>query len=257
MRTLFLAVWFGVFLVSSCGTQKGSVTNYLEKSKDTTGTNLINLSEPVVQKDDLLSIKVYSLSADPRVDALYNLPEQTIAGSSTTSGTAGFLVNADGNIEYPRLGSIHVEGLKKNELAQLIRNRLDTILKSPSVIVRFLNYRITVLGEVRSPGTFNIPTERITILEALGLAGDITEFGSKTAVKIMRETSGKADIQTVDLTAKDIFSSPFYRLQQNDVVFVEQTTRKLQQQEQQNFAQQLGIATGIITAIALILNFIR
>ena len=244
-------------LLFSCRTQKESVRNYLETSSDTTGTNLINLTEPVIQKDDLLSIKVYSLSADPRIDAIYNLPEQTVAGSSTITGTAGFLVDADGNIEYPRLGSIHAEGLKKNELAQVIKSKLDTILKSPSVIVRFLNYRVTVLGEVRTPGTFTIPTERITILEALGLAGDITEFGNKATVKIKRESGGQVAVQTIDLTAKDLFSSPYYRLQQNDVVFVEQTRRKLQQQEQQNIAQQIGIATGVVTAIALIINIIR
>jgi len=257
MRILFFLCLSAVLFLFSCGTQKEIVKNYLEKTNDTTGTNLINLTEPVIQKDDLLSIKVYSLAAKPEIDALYNLPEQTVAGSSTTTATAGFLVDAEGNIEYPRLGTIHAEGLKKNELAQLIRGKLDTILKSPSVIVRFLNYRITVLGEVRTPGTFTIPTERITILEALGLAGDITEFGNKATVKIKRESGGLVSVQTIDLTAKDIFTSPYYRLQQNDVIFVEQNRRKLQQQEQQTIAQQVGIATGIITAIALIINIIR
>jgi len=113
------------------------------------------------------------------------------------------------------------------------------------------------LGEVRTPGTFNVPSERVTILEALGLAGDITEFGNKSTVKVFREIDDRATVQSVDLTAKDIFTSPFYRLQQNDVVFVEQNRRKLQQQQQQTVAQQVGIATGIITAIALIINIIR
>lgn len=257
MKILFVLCLSVLVFLFSCRTQKQAIRNYLETTNDTTGSSLINLVEPVIQKDDLLSIKVYSLSADPQVDALYNLPEQTVAGSSTTTGTAGFLVNADGNIEYPRLGTIHAEGLKKNELAQVIKAKLDTILKSPSVIVRFLNYRVTVLGEVRSPGTFNIPTERVTILEALGLAGDITEFGNKTTVKIMRENGGKADVQTLDLTAKDIFTSSYYRLQQNDVVFVEQTRRKLQQQEQTNLLQQISIVTAIITTLALIISFTK
>ncbi|RYZ27941.1 MAG: hypothetical protein EOO10_11160, partial [Chitinophagaceae bacterium] len=207
--------------------------------------------------NDLLSIKVYSLSAKPEVDAMYNLPEQTVAGSSSTSSTAGFLVDNKGNIEYPRLGTIHVEGLKKNEVAQIVKARLDSILKSPTVLVRFLNYRITVLGEVRNPGNFNVPTEKVTIFEALGMAGDITEFGNKSTVKIKRESNGQVAVQTIDLTAKDIFISPYYHLQQNDVLFVEQTGRRLRQQEQQNVAQQIGIASSIITAIALIINFIR
>jgi len=246
----------GVFILS-CGSQKGIVTNYLENSTDSAATSLVKLAEPLIQKNDLLSVKVYSLASRPEIDALYNLPEQTIMGSSTTTATAGFLVDNEGNIEFPRIGTLHVEGLKKAELAEQLKNRLDTILKSPTVIVRFLNFKVTVLGEVRGPGTFNVPTERITILEALGLAGDITEFGNKATVKIMRENSNQASIQTVDLTSKSLFASPLYRLQQNDVVFVEQTNRRIRQQEQQNFAQQLGFVTGIVTALALLLNFIR
>lgn len=255
-RVLFFGLLSTAFFLS-CTTQRVVVNNYLEKDTDSSARRLVNMAEPVIQKNDLLSIKVYSLSADPRIDALYNLPEQTVAGSSTTTATAGFLVDDGGNIEYPRLGTLQVAGLTKKDLATLIRNRLDTVLKSPSVIVRFLNYKVTVLGEVRSPGGFNVPTERVTILEALGLAGDITEFGNKTAVKIMREADNVVTVQTVDLTSKDLFTSPLYRLQQNDVVFVEQSRRKAQIQEQQNIAQQVGIATGIITAVALILNFIR
>ncbi|RYF86924.1 MAG: polysaccharide export protein [Chitinophagaceae bacterium] len=257
MRILVFSCFIAVIGLASCRTQKETINNYFEKGADTTGINLTSLADPVIQKNDLLSVKVYSLSARPEIDAMYNLPEQTVAGSNATSATAGFLVDSKGNIEYPRLGTIHAEGLKKNELAQLIKEKLDSVLKSPSVIVRFLNYRITVLGEVRAPGTFSVPSERVTILEALGLAGDITEFGNKSTVKILRENNGQASVQSVDLTAKDIFASPFYRLQQNDVVFVEQSKRKQQQQQQQNVVQQVGIATSIITAIALIINFIR
>lgn len=258
MRTF--STWLLGLLVCcvSCKTPRGVVTNYLEQTTDTANRNVVTIAEPVIQKDDLLSIKVYSLATRPEVDAVYNLPEQTVAGSSTTSGTAGFLVDYEGNIQYPRLGTIHAEGLKKSELASLIRAKLgDSILLSPTVIVRFLNYRITVLGEVRNPGTFNLPTERITILEALGLAGDITDFGNKKAVKVKRENGNEASVQTVDLTSNDIFTSAYYRLQQNDVVFVEQNRRKSQQLEQQNLAQQIGILTGVITAIALIFNFIQ
>lgn len=257
MRSLFILSLSLIVFLSACRTQKDGIRNYLEKTNDSVATNVVNIPDPLIQKNDLLSIKVYSLSAKPEVDALYNLPEQTSSAGSGGAATGGFLVDNDGNIEYPRLGTIHVEGLKKNEVAQIIKAKLDTILKSPSVMVRFLNYRITVLGEVRNPGNFNVPTERVTIFEALGMAGDITEFGSKSTVKIKRENNGQVAVQTIDLTAKNIFTSPYYHLQQNDVVFVEQTSRRLRQQEQQNVAQQIGIATSIITAIALIINFIR
>jgi polysaccharide export outer membrane protein len=246
-------IFFIITVLASCKSQNGAINNYL-RNVDTAGTTLLRLPEPVIQKSDLLSIKVYSLSADPRTDLPYNLPEATAAGGTSANG---FLVDNEGNIEYPRIGVFHVEGLTKNALAQLIKQRLDTILKSPSVIVRFLNFRVTVLGEVRSPGSFNVPTERVTLLEALGLAGDISDYGNKSVVRIAREKDGRLELGFVDLTSQDLFTSPYFRLQQNDVVFVEQNRRKLQQEERQNIAQQIQIATSIIATIAIILNIIR
>jgi polysaccharide export outer membrane protein len=212
----------------------------------------------LIQKGDLLSIRVFSKANGIRTpdqtnaDEPYNLQEQG------TSGTTGFQVDQNGNIEYPQLGSLHVEGLTKEQTSDLIRSKLDTLLEQPSVIVRFLNFKISVLGEVKSPGTFTLPTERVTILEALGLSGDVTDFGRKNNVMVVRENSnGQIERGRIDLTSDSMFSSPFYRLQQNDVVFVESNGRKLQQQERQETAQQIGIATSIITAIALILNFIK
>lgn len=244
-----------LFAMASCRTQKETINNYLQKVDSTGSTQLITISEPLIQKNDLLSIKVYSMSADPRTDLLYNLPETVSAGGGTTAN--GLLVDNNGNIDYPRLGTIKVEGLTKNQLATIIRQRLDTILKNPSVVVRFLNYKVTILGEVRAPGSFNVPTERVTILEALGLAGDITDFGNKTLVKVAREKDGQLEMGYVDLTSQALFTSPYFRLQQNDVVFVEQNRRKQQFEERQSIIQQIGIATGVITAIALIVNFIR
>jgi polysaccharide export outer membrane protein len=241
--------------LSSCKTQKIVIDNYLQKL-DTATTRVVSMPDPVIQKNDLLSIKVYSLSADPRTDMFYNLPEQAESGGGT-SAASGFLVDANGNIEYPRLGIIEAEGLTKSALAQVIKRRLDTILKSPSVLVRFLNYRVTVLGEVRSPGSFTIPTERVTILEALGLAGDITDFGNKNIVRIAREKNEQMEIGYIDLTSQGLFTSPYFRLQQNDVVFVEQTRRKTQQEERQTVLQQVSIATSIITTVAILLNIFR
>lgn len=256
MRFFLFFLFIAVTALFSCSTRQVKFTNYLERI-DTTGKTVLNLPEPRIQKHDLLSIKVYSQSADPRTDLPYNLPEQMVAGSSASSATAGFLVDEKGTIEYPRLGTLQVEGLTKNELAQMIRSRLQNELKSPSAIVRFLNYRVTVLGEVRTPGTFTIPTERVTILEALGLAGDVNEFGRRDTVKVAREIDGRIQIGFVNLASSDLFRSPYYRLQQNDVVYVEQSRRRRVQEERQAVAQQVGIAASIVTAIALIVNIIR
>jgi len=249
----FLCLLFSVFLLFllSCTPQRATINNYLENTTDTSGKDSVPIKPQVIQKNDLLAIRVYSnaIGSSPETDAPYNLIDQ---------GTApGFLVDVNGNIEYPQIGILHVEGQTKEELAESIRKRFETQLQNPSVVVRFVSYRITVLGEVKGPSTYTVPTERITILEALGLAGDITEFGSKNNVKVIRERNGHREIGTIDLTSKDMFLSPFFRLQQNDVVLVEQTRRKVKQQEQQMLVQQIGIASSIITAIALVLNLIQ
>lgn len=246
-----------LFIFTSCTTSKNAAyTNYLQNTADTSGKR-ITLPEPTIQKNDLLSIKVYSQSADPRTDIPYNLPEQTVVGSNNTSATAGFLVNEAGDIEYPQIGLLHVEGLTKTQLSGIIRKRFETELKNPSVIVRFLNYTVTVLGEVRNPGRFVLPTERVTILEALGLSGDITDYGNKKNVQVAREKDGGIEIGYVDLGSKSLFQSSYYRLQQNDVVFVEQVKRKSEQVEQQVVAQRIGIISGIVSTLAIVYSLIR
>ncbi len=255
---IFTGLFFAaiIFLATSCRVQKKTFSNYLENVADTTIPIQNNIPDPLIQKNDILSIRVYSMSINPATDIPYNLPEQAVAGGTGTT-TAGFLVDQNGNIEYPRIGTIHVEGLTKEQLANTIKEKLKDQLTQPSVIVRFVNYKITVLGEVGTPGTFTLPNDKVTILEALGLAGDITDFGKRSSIKILRENNNQREIGTVNLTSKEMFNSPFYYLQQNDVVFVEQERRKIKQQEQQSLAQQIGLATSIITTIALILNFIK
>lgn len=259
MRTFnLLLLGVIIFCGTSCTSQKKITNNYLQNVADTTAPIIGKLPEATIQKNDILSIKVYSMSLNPATDIPYNLPEtSSAAGGATSTNSSGFLVDQNGNIEYPRLGSLHVEGLTKEDLATLIKQKLEGQLTQPSVIVRFTNHRITVLGEVHSPGTYTLPSDKITILEALGLAGDITEFGKKNNVKILRENNGQREIASIDLTSKEMFNSPFYLLQQNDVVMVEQTGRRRTQEDRQSLAQQIGIATSIITAVALILNFIK
>ncbi len=222
-------------------------------ASDTTIKDSLVSIQLFIQQGDLLSIKVYSISngVDAKADAPYNLSEQA------TGAATGFLVDGTGNIEYPQIGSLHVEGLTREQVAEIIKKKLEGQLTQPSVIVRFLNFKVTVLGEVRNPGPVTAATDRLTILEALGIAGDVTEFGQRNNVKVLREINGQKQIASLDLTSKNIFNSPYYRLQQNDVVIVEQSGKKQKQQEQQTLAQQIGIASSIITAIALILNIIK
>lgn len=248
----------------SCATQQ-KTPGYLQNMTDTTGKEIVQVPELRIQKNDLLSIQVYSASTRPEVDALYNLPSSGAASGTgqtgaTTPAANGYLVNNKGDIEYPRLGTFHAEGLTKEELAAQIQKRLTEpveLLKNPNVIIRFLNLKITVLGEVNTQGVISIPGERVTILEAVGLAGGISDFGMKNAIKVSRETDGQRQTGLVDLSSKDLFSSPYYYLRQNDVVFVEPTPKKAKAAEQDRTIQQVSLGLSIITAIALIINVLR
>ncbi|HUR64734.1 MAG TPA: polysaccharide biosynthesis/export family protein, partial [Chitinophagaceae bacterium] len=156
MRIFSLLFFAAALFFISCNPQKSVTNNYLLNVSDTTAKDSLPRQNLVIQKGDLLSIRVYStaIGSQPGVDAPYNLPESGIAG------TAGFIVDDNGNIEYPQIGLIHAEGLTRDQLAEVIKTKLQGQLNQPSVIVRYLNYRITILGEVGNPSTFTIPTER-------------------------------------------------------------------------------------------------
>ena len=224
---------------------------YLENVTDTTIVTNVEVIEPVIQKNDLLQIQVYSASVDPRVDAPYNLPMQS---SGTSGGGGGFLVDANGNIEYPRVGTIQVEGLTKQQLADVIKSRLVVQLTDPVVIVRFQNYKVTILGEVSSQGSFSVPTEKLTILEAIGLAGGVSEFGKKDGIKVLRESNGKREVGIIDITSENIFESPYYQLSQNDVVIVEPSNLKYKREQKQETTQRIAFSLSIITSILFIYN---
>ena len=242
---------FAVILFSSCKTQK--VHGYLEDFTDSSGKVQVKYPEPVIQKDDVLSIIVYSDATDGgATDAMYNLAN-TGGGSSTTQG---FLVDIDGNIQYPRIGKIKAEGLTKAQLSEEIRKKITGPLSNPSVMVRLLNFKVTMLGEVSRPGPISIPTEKVTILEAIGLAGDINIYGKKDDVVVLRPTDSTIEHGTIDLSSKDLFDSPYYFLRQNDVVLVNPNKNKARLSDQV-FNQRLGIAFSIINTIALLYNIFQ
>lgn len=251
MRFLLL-VLIGSVVLFSCRTQQRAVYNYLEDFTDTTVKKNVFTKEPAIQNNDLLQIQIYSASTEASIDALYNLSQ-----GATQNGAYGFLVDQQGNIEYPRIGTIHAEGLTKSELAEVLKSKLSTQLSNPSIIIRFLNFRIMVMGEVGNPGVLNLPTEQLTILEAIGMAGDITEFGKKKEIKILRQNNGQRELGIIDVTSEKMFESRYFQLQQNDIVLVEQTRYKLRQTEQQRISQQLGFALSIITSVALLYNIFR
>ena len=244
---LFLVV---SFLLFSCGTQKRT-PQYLQQVRDTTIKGAVKFPELKIQKNDLLSIFVYSDATEKeKFDALYNLPN--------TGTTPGFLVDAHGDIEYPGIGKIHTEGMTKLELANFIKDKLgkqQQVLTNPSVIIRWLNYKITLLGEVNKEGLVNLPGEKVNILEAIGLAGGITQYGKKDAIRIYRELDGDWQVGTIDLTSKDLFLSPYYHLMQNDIIIVDPGKAKPRPEEQVTW-QKISAVVGLVTSLAFLYTVI-
>ena len=240
---------FVITLFCSCRSQKPE--GYLQDFADTSGKVQVKYPEPLIQKNDVLSIIVYSDAIDGgKTDAMYNLAN--FGGGSTTS-TQGFLVDNDGYVQYPRIGKIKAQGLTKPQLAEEIKNKVTGSLQNPSVVVRVINFKITMLGEVSRAGPITLPSEKVTILEAIGLAGDVTQYGKKDDIVVIREVDGAVEHGKVDLTSKDVFDSPYYFLRQNDVVLVNPNKNKARLSEQV-FNQRLGIAFSIINMIALLYN---
>ncbi len=255
VRVLFLFI-LPLYLIS-CKTQQ-KLPYYLDHASDSTLKKEVTYPELKIQKNDLLSIKIYSLSTMPeKSDLLYNQPET--GGSVSTSGgsTTGYLVDLDGNIEHHRLGIIHAEGLTKDQLAGEIKKRLTEpveLLENPTVLVRYLNLKVNILGQVGKEGPVNFPGERLNIFDAIGLAGGITDFGQKNKIKIVRETDGKREIGTIDLSSDDVFNSPYFNLMQNDQVFVGTTNQKLKDEEQAKTFQKISIAFTLVTVAATLAN---
>ena len=241
---------FSIFVVISlfsCRSQKPR--GYLEDFTDTSGKVHVKYPEPLIQKGDVLSIVVYSDAIDGgKTDAMYNLAN---AGATGEASTQGFLVDVDGNIQYPRIGKIKADGLTKTQLSEEIRKKLTGPLQNPSVLVHLLNFKITMLGEVSRAGPITIPSEKITILEAIGLAGDITIYGKKEDIVILRPTDSTIEHGTIDLSSKTVFESPYYFLRQNDVVLVNPNKYKARLGEQV-FNQRLGLAFSVINMLILL-----
>jgi polysaccharide biosynthesis/export protein len=254
MRLFSWAIAIIVLVFSSCHPQR-AVYNYLEDFTDTTSKKSFYIAEPVIQKNDQLSIQISSEALDEKIDPLFN--QQISGGGSIQQQMYGYLVDQKGNVELPRIGVIHAEGLTKEQLANEIKNKLKGLLTNPTVIIRFTNFRIIVIGEVGSPGVQTVGVENLTLLEALAMAGDITEFGKKKEVKILRENNGQRQLGIVDVTSSKMFESPYYQLQQNDVVMVEQTRYKVRQTEQRRITEQVGFTLSIITTLAFLLTVLK
>lgn len=259
MPTIFRTL-FSLFFVAllSCGPSRNLV--YLDDLGKSTEykTPIENSSLTRIQTDDLLSISVSSLNQGSNI--LFNsgvLPQDGGADASAINrASEGYMVDKSGFVNLPVIGKIKLAGLSREEATELLTNRLNEYLKNPIVNIRFLNFKVTVIGEVNNPSSFTIPTEKINVLEALGLAGDMTAFGKRDNVLIIREKEGVRSATRINLNNKEVLNSPYFYLQQNDIVYVEPENRtKVAQTSANN--RYIPIVVAAITAIAIYISNIR
>ena len=255
-----LLLLLSVLMMCSCVSRK-QLTYFRTLSPDNAkeiNQQMPSLPEPTVKINDALVITVTAL--DPEAVLPYNLPSVSYATpTSSTEPTAAsyqyYTVDAQGCIDFPVLGKLHVEGLTQSEVIRLVQQKLEGQIVDPIVTMRFLDARVTVLGEVASPGSYSLNNGRMTLLEALGAAGDITQYGRRDNVLIIRDIRGELEFARLDLSTNDLFASPYFYLQQNDVVVVEPNqARATSNQSMSLWLSMVGTVASAATVVVSVLS---
>ncbi len=247
-------------LLIGCSSQKeiAYFNGLNSNSADSINRKFYKIHEARICPGDMLSITVTGL--DPLAVAPFNLPLVSYAtpGSDqlySAPTLQSYLVDINGNINFPVIGTIKVAGLSKSQAIKYLNEQLSPYLKNAIVTIQFMNYKVTVLGEVLRPGQYAISNERITILDALGLAGDMTIYGKRNNVLITRENNGKLEFVRLNLNSDEIFKSPYFYLQQNDVIYVEPNSVK--SIGSQNISLYLSAVSTLVTTVAVILSITK
>jgi polysaccharide export outer membrane protein len=249
-----------LLMATSCGTQKKSVY-FSENSPAGSATftqRMDKMKELNIQPDDILAIHVTTISSIAEKTPInifndggtaYNVSETNANGGSFQ--TNGYLVDANGNIDFPVIGKVSVAGKTIRQVKETLATKLRDYIKDPVVEARIINYRVTVLGEVGRPGTVTAPNHRISVVEALAAAGDVMLTGRKDNILIVRETDGVREFARLNLNSTNVFSSPYYYLKQNDIVYVEPA--RIRRQQNSEFTQTYlpVISTVISTLLAV------
>ena len=247
MKNVFIIVLVINFL-SSCASREDVV--YFQEVD--ASNNLIGLDSysPTFHVDDRLIIVVNAL--DPEAARPFNLVNVAISDNPQAAtgreSLQTYIVDPDGNVDFPVLGKIKLSGLNRDQANSLIEDKLKDYIKDPIVNIRTVNYKITVIGEVNRPGTYTTVNERITLLEALSLAGDLTIYGQRENVLVVQDYDGKKTYTRVNLKSDELFTSPVYYLSQNDVVYVEPNKTRAKDSS-------IGASTGVwLSTIGLLIS---
>lgn len=271
----YLIIGLPLFILTFCSCGDTRHITYMQGKFDTASLSQVKPSDPVVQKGDILSIIVYS--DNPAATAIYNQPISSSSGGAasatgsevggaagggsalaggSTPATPGYLVDELGNIQFQGLGQLHVEGMTRSQLREFLDSKLKNFLTNPYYTIRFLNYKVTMLGEVSRPGVYSIPGERLNLFEALGLAGDMTFYGRRDNILVIREFNGKREFGRMDITKPEIMKSPYFFLQQGDVVIVEATKKKVAANDQLT-TRNVSLALSAVSVLAVVYSIFR
>lgn len=255
-RMLFLAM---ALLIVSCTSYK-KIPYMMDAEQFDADNSKIELYDARIMPKDLLTILVNS--TDPEAAAPFNLVVQTALAATSARATSQpslqtYLVDNNGDVDFPVLGKLHLGGMTKSEAEAFLVDKLKgsfNVNELPIVNVRLVNYKVSILGEVSRPGTFTVANEKINLFEALALAGDMTIWGKRDNVKLLREDArGRKDIITLDLNRSDIINSPYFYLQQNDVLYVEPNKAKAKNSDIGQSTTLIFSATSILISITNLL----
>ncbi len=261
MRRLLLAGLPLLVLVSCQPSREVHKKRLYLQGIDTSLVKNIEIPEAKIQNGELLSITVFS--DNPEATAIYNQAQTSIGAITTTSTDGsnsgagrGYLVDVQGNFLFHSLGPIHAEGLTRLQLKSQLEEKLDTFLKHPYVEIRFINKRVTILGEVNKPGVLNIPEERLNLLDAMALSGDMTTFGRKDNVLVIREENGVRSMARLDMNDAAIYKSDFFFLHSGDLVYVE-PTRKKPSGTDATLIRNISLAATLVSVLAILYQVFR
>jgi polysaccharide export outer membrane protein len=258
---LFFTFGFFILSLASCTTYKQ--LQVLQGDIDTSRYSQIKVPEQKVQKGDQLSITVFSDNA--AASAIFNggaagnvvLPQAPMSASSGNVSGNVYEVDHEGMIYFPQLGKIKIEGLTREGIITLLNASLkDRYLTNPYYAIQFLNLKITVFGDVNKPGVYTLSRPNTNIFEALTFAGDLTYYGKRENVMVIREVDGKRVFGRIDITSTDVFNSPYYYLQQNDMVFVDMRKGKVNSTDQA-WLRNASLLLSLLTTVTILVNIIR
>lgn len=254
LRSAILALSvMAVLFMNSCASRKDIV--YLQPSASQIETTYAQYT-PRIQENDLITITVSAADLKGVIPFNQQNPYQmNAAASPDLAFKPTYLVDNQGEIDFPVLGKIKLQGLTRNEATEMLRTELKQYILDPGVNLTFANFKITVLGAVASPGSYTLPQERVTIFEALGLAGDMTIKGVRTNVVLLREQNGIKEVHRLNLLTDSILSSPYYYMAQNDVLYVEPNGSEARNSSLgQNTNVLISVSSLIITILAFVIR---